>query len=200
MLYFRATQNGSRINYNSVGFDMPVSGTPNSNMQIFFGEWTDTTIAGAADSTLNWIVSTDSSWVWYDTSTVIDPDGSYTGYVNGDGDLNWINCDYFYNQTPQTTVSVNFSNSPDAAYYPEVYLVFDNINAITNLYCANYNCSVLSVVNIPEGLTGKLIAFTAVGGKYYFCKEPVTVTTNMLKTLTFQEVTEQELISQLSSL
>ncbi len=194
MIYVDVTQNGNAVNHWNFEMLMPANSF-NPEMQIFFGQWRDST--GVNDSTINWITP-DSNWVWYcDTCLPSSPNGAYDTYVNSSNRFQWINCDYFVNQTPLTSVSASITNMPQASYSPRVYMVLD-INAIAEIYPVNNN--LFQINNIPEGLTGKIVAYTVVNGTYYLCKEPITVTTNINKLLTFQIVTEQEIITQLENL
>jgi hypothetical protein len=186
MIYLEFTQNSIPINNWGVQTTIPTQ-TIIPGMNIFYNT------QQPGDSSVNWTLS-DSSYVFYDTAQ-----SYYSSYINSGNSYLWINYDYFVNQTPVTTVKATFTNTPSSVNPPYVYLVLD-INAIAHMWFDSPNQGVFKITNIPEGLTGKIVAFTVVNGNYYFCKKPITVTTNLNASMTFQTVTELELITELENL
>lgn len=185
MIYLDVSQNGTGINNWSVITKMPAQ-IVNPNMQIFFSN------TQPEDSSIYWSVP--------DTSSIyLDSNNTYNSLINSSNRFLWINCDYFVNQLPITTVTASFTNAPQSSYAPRVYIVLD-INAIANMWLSYPNYGWYTIDNIPVGLTGKIVAFNVVNGVYYFCKQPITVTTNLNQPMTFQTVTEQQLITELENL
>ena len=157
-------------------------------MQLFLSE----TIM--SDSSFVWSTADSLSFIYDTTNTY------YSSFINSQNRFLWINCDYFVNQQPQTTIIATFTNAPDTAYRPIVYLVLD-INAITNMWLSYPDLGWYTpAYTIPIGLTGKIVAFNVVNGVCYFCKQPITVTVYLNQSLTFQTVTEQQLITELENL
>lgn len=192
MIYIDVTQNGAAVNNWKIHTIMPAQIT-NPNIKMFYS------YTQPSDSSIIWTLSNDSNYLSWDTVFTSSALGSYSGYVNSSNRFKWINCDYSLNQFPQTTVSGTITNPPQSSFAPCVYLVLD-INVIAHMWPLNSNYNIFKINNIPTGLTGKIVAFTVVNGVYYLCKQPITITANINQSLTFHTVTEQELITELSSL
>jgi hypothetical protein len=187
MIYINVTQNGTPVNHWALNTRMLAQAT-NNDMQVFYS------YTQPGDSSINWNLP-DSSYIYASSG------GSYPAYYShiiSSNHFQWINCDYFVGQLPVTNVAATITNVPQSTSQPIVYLVLD-INAISKMWLVQNN-NVFCIPNILEGLTGKIVAFTVENGNYYLCIQPITVTTNMNQSLTFQTVTEQEMITALDSL
>ena len=187
MIYINCRQSGVGLNQWQIQTKMPAQ-TTDPNMELFLSTQQNT------DSSILWTLA-DSSFLFIDTMGY----NNYYCYIHSNNDFQWINCDYFVNQSPLTTVKATFTNAPQSAYPPRVYLVLD-INAIVEMWNDYPNQGVFSINNIPEGLPGKIVAYTVVNGVCYFSKKPIIVTTNLNQSMTFQTVTEQQLINELENL
>lgn len=195
-IYINATQNGNDLEIGDnklITIETPAD-TIDYSMTLFTG----------ADSSgqFNWtpvVVNDTTNPIQQDTGTsspwfYCNPTFPYN-YIYGINQLGWINCDYFwYDSNPSTTVTVNFTNhiSEEIA----VYLVFKNINSAMRVYNWSGN---FSQGNIPAGSQITVVAVSLKDGKMYLSKQDITVTTNHIVSLTFSEVSQAQLESELNS-
>lgn len=123
--------------------------------------------------------------------------------------MGWLNCDRYWNMSPLTTITVNLTNNPGtlADYMGSnggntfVLFVPQGINSIAHVYTHSTNTQVVSYPNsIPVGVTAKLVAFSNVSGSWYYTEKVVTVTANMVESLTFSPSTEATVLANLNAL
>lgn len=123
--------------------------------------------------------------------------------------MGWLNCDRYWNLTPSTTITINLTNNPGtlADYMGSnggnTYVLFvpQGINSIAHVYTHTTNTQVQSYANsIPVGVTAKLVAFSNVSGSWYYTEKVVTVTPNMVESLTFSPSTETTVTNNLNAL
>lgn len=117
-------------------------------------------------------------WDLPDSSSFLSPlnGNAYTGYIDS---LNWINCDYFYNNpNPQTFVEVDlpsgFTNNNCI-----IYISFDNLNAITTFH--NYSNGTYTTApsyRLPIGLEVHFIALSIINGSPNVAIIPSTIADN----------------------
>ncbi|HEX7367920.1 MAG TPA: hypothetical protein VF273_12525 [Pelobium sp.] len=125
------------------------------------------------------------------------------------GQLGWVNCDIFYNSAaPKTTVRVSVLNNPGAmatfrGFTGETFVFFcaNGDNVVAQLYTPDGANKVKSYDNsMPIGSEGKLISFSIKDGKYYFAKKDVTITADMIESLTLVETTEAAVQAEINAL
>lgn len=123
--------------------------------------------------------------------------------------MGWLNCDRYWSMSPLTTITINLTNNPgNLANYMgtnggNTYVLFvpQGINSIAHVYTHTTNTQVVSYPNtIPVGVTAKLVAFSNVSGSWYYTEKVVTVTANMVESLTFSPSSEATVVSNLNAL
>ena len=124
-------------------------------------------------------------------------------------ELGWVNCDVFYEyNNPKTTITVTTLNNPGAmATYlggtGETFVLFcaQGENVVAQLYTpAGINTVKSYDETMPIGVTGRLFAFSIKDGKCYLAKQDVTISANMMSTLSLAEVTEEVLADEIEAL
>lgn len=125
------------------------------------------------------------------------------------GNLGWVNCDIFYNNSnPKTTVRVEVLNNPGSmasfhAYSGETFVYFcaKGANVVAQLYTADGANKVKSYDNsMPIGSEGRMIAFSIKDGKFYYAEQNITITANHNLALSLTETTEAAIQTAISSL
>ena len=182
--YIKVTQNNQELKLaqgSMYSAQMPTDSL-DYNMQVFTGTVNDTT------GNTNWVPADSStSYVNYQTTPM--------SYILACDSLHWINCDYFSNVSPMTTVTISIPNNP-SPQNTVVYLAFKT-KAIAQLY--NYNSNYL-INNMPENYTATIVAFTVSNDKIYSLFKPITIATNMQVNVTLVETTDAEFKTQLIAL
>jgi hypothetical protein len=130
-------------------------------MKLFNGVITD-------DQPFNWVPSPDS-----DNSILADNNG----YAITTNSLQWINCDYFYDDTTnanKTSVSIklpsNLTNANTLAY-----IVFKDIRSVMNM---NGDVATKQFISskVPVGLYATIVTISKDGNFYYLGQQPITTT------------------------
>lgn len=183
--FMKATSAGQEVFLNR-NYEMQVpisSATSNpSAMELFVATESDTT----------WTPADSTAWVGIDSSNQ-----NYTVYFDS---LSWINCDYFYGQGGnQTTVVVEPSLGGVSLTNVSAYLVFNNINAVAQLW---YNGSTnnFSIVNMPVGQSATIVLIGMNGTDFYLGTQTITITNNTPIVVPVSSVTETQLISTIDNL
>ena len=189
-----ATQNGSKLNLapaSNVVIQMPTS-NPISGMQVFYGS------IDLVDG-LNWTLadSSSSSVSIVTDSLVTDPSMPYFYYFLSTS-LDWINCDYFYNDpNPRTSITISTPKGYDQSS-TKVFIVLNDYNSIAQTYWDGSNFSQPNTLH--EGLNTTVAAIAEIDGIYYSAFSPEIITTNHEATLTFSETTVQAFESAVDAL
>lgn len=107
--------------------------------------------------------------------------------------LGWINVDMFLDADNRTDLLVKV-NPSDSVVNANVYLVFKDINSVTQKYYYQGNAKDNSVKfeRLPIGYKTTLIAYTVKDGKAYAFASNVTIGENQKIDMAFKPVTEQE--------
>jgi hypothetical protein len=145
-----ASQNGEELNLRD-GFNyfvtVPAANGVDPNMEIFYGtDDSDTVVWNQADSSVIW-----------------GQGNQYSAYFDS---LNWINLDYFMNQTgPQTTVQVEvpqgFNNQNCA-----LFISFDGLNSLAMLYNASGNVFTSAPsYTLPVGMDVHFVALSFINNE-----------------------------------
>lgn len=165
VIYIKVKQNGTALSLNSgTGFVMKFpEANPNPQMRYFFGE-------ASSSGEFNWVLPTDSQ-----SNRVISTNTEYQVYSKN---LNWINCDYFYDTTgiPRTTVEAklpfNYTNANT-----EVFLAFKEIRSVLGMY-GTPATKVFSTQKIPAGKPAYIVVLSKQGNDFFFAHEAVITGTN----------------------
>lgn len=155
------------------------------------------------DMSLFYGINTNDTLIWDladSTSFLSQLNGTaYTGYIDS---LNWINCDYFYNNpNPQTFVEVDlpsgFTNNNCV-----IYISFDNLNAITTFH--NYSNETYTTApgyRLPIGLEVHFIALSIINGSPNVAIIPSTIVDNHHETIpSLTATTTSQFAADLSNL
>lgn len=153
----------------------------------------------------------DAPFIWNRPAGNNPPDAAAGGgtFNFNWNNMGWLNCDRYWNLNPRTTITVNLTNNPGTlANYMgsnggNTYVLFvpKGINSIAHVYTHTNNTQVVSYPNsIPVGVTAKLVAFSNVNGSWYYKEDEVTVTPNMVSSLTLNPSTEATVLANLTAL
>lgn len=182
-LNITASQNGAPISSYGYQVDVPVSSATSnpSDMQVFFG---------TEDS------NGDFTWEYDQGASIfLDTVGYYHMVLN---QFDWINCDYFYDQTaPRVNVTATSTISQDDTVSVYPYLVFTDINSVMNLY-PNID-GIPQATDVPAGLNAKLIMIGMSTTQFYYGEVDI-VTAEETTDVTLFPVTEDELNLELDGL
>jgi hypothetical protein len=188
-IFLKATQGSQTLKIASgaqINAAVPAGNNPSTQMNEFYA--TNTT----ATDTTGWTASTDSISVQQDT--VFTGGYYYSFVING---MNWINCDYFYNDpAPKTSVTVN----PGTGYNSSncvVFLSVDGQNSVAQLY--NYN-GAFTTSNWPVGKAVTIIAISEINGQYYSAFKTTTLTANHSESMTMVPTTLSQINTSLAGL
>jgi len=193
-LFIRLTQNGNELqiqqqtqqvagaHYN-IKYNDP---QPSSLMKIFYGDATD-------PNAFNWLPNVDTSNFLAISN---QPSGSYLIHTN---QLNWINCDYFYDTAgiPQTNVSVvlpaNYTNANSIAF-----IAFNDIHSVVGMY-GNATTKKFSSGRLPANKEITVVVISKQGNDY-FLGHTQAFTTGSSGTVNSQQVTITPVISSLANI
>jgi len=112
--------------------------------------------------------------------------------------FNWINCDYFYNNTAPRVAVFFPTTDTISVYFFQSYLVFNDLNAV--LHYNSYSNNQLEFFNIPAGLNATLFTYYIVGGKAFVATADIVTSDALSTPITFTETTEQGLLDILDGL
>lgn len=189
--FIKATQGGQALKLSgsaSVTALVPAGSTPSYQMNEFYaGNIT------AADSS-GWSTNNDSTSVVQDTTGF----GSSTFYYSFQIDsMNWINCDYFWNDpAPRTDITANVGTQFNASNCV-VFMSVNGQNSIGQLY--NYSGTFESW-NWPTGKAVTFVAIAEISGQYYSAFQSATLGMNHVENLTLTATTLSQIQTQLSAL
>jgi len=159
--------------------------TIDPNMTLFYGE------GGRTPDTL--------VWNQVDSAQFFGQGSNYTFWSDS---MNWINCDYFYNNLgPQTIVQATppsgFNNSNML-----LFLSFDGLSSITNFYgFSGGNFTTALNYTIPIGMPVHFVAIAMIGGNAHVSVVSATITNNHIEVLpSLTQMTPAQLATALSNL
>jgi hypothetical protein len=188
------SQNGQTLKLypgKKLAIKMPAGVAPSYSMQVFYG---------ATDFTSNDLLWTQAlspiaAPPVPDTANVINP--YYYSFTSDS--LNWINCDYFYsNQNPKTTVTITVHGNYNGSN-TRVYLVYNNLKAVSMLYASGTTQSFSQSYTIPVGLNATIIAIARINGNFYASYTNTTIAANHLQDINLSPTTDSEILSKLST-
>ncbi|MFB0923775.1 MAG: hypothetical protein QMB65_00600 [Vicingaceae bacterium] len=178
-LSIKAFQNGEQLTLSQNGYvsiQMPTNNP--TNMSLFSG--TEDAIGN-----VNW----DSTG----TTVPVDTSGGFnftiqSGTFSNDS-LGWINCDYFYNQSNLTTLSVIPPTNHDGTN-TSIYLFFNNIYSVAPAAWNSNSSNFQSYLNsLPIGEQITIVAVSDINGQMYSSFTPITLTANHSETITLSSTT-----------
>lgn len=167
---------------------IPFTEDPADTMGVFFGTDSDT-------AAVNWVPDTTNYVTVIPAYYTIPLDPTYWLFNNG---FAWINCDYFWeNPNPRTNVTIDVSPNGENGEEVEIrgYMIFKNINSVSNCGNLSSNQYLLTGFWIPTGVPATVIVI-GVGtftGKAYFGKVDVTVTTDLITNVSLTQKTSDEI-------
>lgn len=186
--YLEITQNGQELLTNSAVIISVPTEDPKQEMDLFVGIMDDqndiTWDPEPIDSTNIVIMQDSSGGNW----------SNYYSFQFTDLNYNWINCDFFYNNSnPKTSIK---------AILPEgytgdkvnVFMIFSGINAITQMSYFNVASTYTPWYEVPIGLEVHFIAVTAVDGQLHYAIQSATIVENHVEQISsFTAITQEDL-------
>ncbi|UPT65862.1 MAG: hypothetical protein M0D57_15285 [Sphingobacteriales bacterium JAD_PAG50586_3] len=159
-MYLLVTQNGQELfPTQQYKVKLPSSGIQNY-IPVFTGTVTNPNPNNTAINYLNWIQDTTNFYKY-----VVNGDTSYIGYPD---DFNWINCDYFYNNTdPKDSISAVLPSSFDETN-TKVFISIDSEEAVGNVFNIHPGSNKYRFNSIPIGTNVHMTSFSVSNGKLYF--------------------------------
>lgn len=196
-LFLEAYQNGAELvlsSTNSIAVMVPTT-NPGPMQEFYSNQDFD------ADGGLNWELA-DSSYT--DSIDVIEDSVNNFEYpyyyFNLDG-MNWINCDYFWeNPGPFTDVDVNVGSEFNGNNCT-IYISFDGQNSVVSLFDYDLNNVFdYGYDSFPQGSNVHIIAVGSVNGQYYSSIVPATLGANFSTALTLTQTTLSQLTADINAL
>lgn len=181
----KATSGGQEVFLNqNYRMEVPISSaTSNPNAMDLF-------VAQESDST--WTPVDSSGWVGVDSIA-----NTYNVYFDS---LSWINCDYFYGSTQGLTqVNVEPRVAGVTLTDVSVFLVFNNINAVTSMW-SNSTSGVFSISGMPIGESVTIVAIGMDGTQFYMGTLSTTLNNSSTIAMPLTPTTEAQIITTISNL
>jgi hypothetical protein len=187
MFCIEATQNSDWTEIREIGFSVPAM-IYNNNMEVFWGLTWD-----SLNSVYNYWSPEASSWLQYQ----VDTSGAYYNGWILNGQVNWVNLDYFIDQNPVVAGNFHIQNDFPVQLNTRFYILFPG-NTIISLHPET--SGKFLAYGLPVGFSGQYFVFAVENGHYYLNQENFTVTDPMTDTLTLEELTQQELENAINNL
>ncbi|MCF8449971.1 MAG: hypothetical protein K9G49_08905 [Taibaiella sp.] len=181
----RATKDGQEVYANKYGIGFRQPGASSQPMMLFYGNTNN------EDSVTTWTTDTTkinrgsfSEFTLYDTTGSAATQAWYHQF-DSCTDFNWINCDYFFNNTaPKTNIYVSTGDVVFNKSNTSIFIVFPSINAVSRAYTIP-GSETFTGYNFPTGLGVNIIMMSKVGNDYYYTEQNgLTVTADMSVTAT----------------
>ena len=115
--------------------------------------------------------------------------------------LGWINCDYFYDQSNLTSVTI-FVPEENTSTNTAVFLIFEDIHSVCRIsnYDADNNYFISNGnYSLPEGLDVTAFAVSKAGDVYTAAFVPFQITTDIVVPITLEEMSLENIHAQLQS-
>lgn len=181
-----ATQNGQTLRLKS-GFtydlQVPAPNGVDPNMGLFYGD--------NSNDTLVWTIADSANFSGQGNTYFAFPDS-----------LNWINCDYFYNNpNPQTTVNVQVPAGFNGTNC-SVFVSFDGLNSLAALYhFTNGVFTTAPSYQLPITLPVHFIVIAIINGNPHAAIVPSTIVNNHLEVIpALTQMTPAQLSAALANL
>lgn len=194
-LKMTASSNGQEV-YLKEGYPLDIY-VPTVNldpqMRIFEG-------AENNDSTVVWNqTALDTATVNLITDTINGTNPvSYYNFLYANPNLNWINCDYFYNSTnPKTFVTINLQGN-QTIENTVVFIYFEQFNSVLTLHGEIVNGQHRFVIppgysGIPININASIFAISKIDEQFYYNKTDFLVSENYSTTIDLTEISEENL-------
>lgn len=111
------------------------------------------------------------------------------GYEFDFGALGWINCDFLYLPTGNTSGLDVITPTDYTGANTEIYLHFSSVNAVADMEYSGSNLFETHYNGIPVGMQLTIVAISELNGTYYSSFTPITMTSNHSETLTMTATT-----------
>jgi hypothetical protein len=199
--YIKVTKNGQELVMNSgksITLSIRDANAVSNLMKVFYGVTPQGNLPAGTNPLFTWALATDTGSA-VNVFTRQDSTGTYRGYELTAKGFNWVNCDYFIDQTlPKTRIDAilpaNFTNTNTT-----VFAVFKDQKIVVQLNGELATRSFFAP-NIPTGKKITLIAISKIGDDLYSASKDVTVETNMRVTLNPEKRTKAQLDQILDAL
>lgn len=170
--FLEFTQNGQKVNVvNPVYVTTKAGDSYNLSMGYFNGEVDD-------DGDVTWLSDTTT------VSVSTDSLSNYFYVFPFDNSINWVNCDYFFDDpNPQTSVIVDVPDKCTSTN-TSVFIVFADENAVAQLYdYSNGTYTTGSYYTLPTGLDVFFVVVMDDGGQLKYAVQSNTLTMNHYETI-----------------
>ena len=157
----RASQGGQSLSAGRYGIDFVQDAPSAFDMSLFQGTTDNTT------GITTWLEAAFNP----QQGTTSDSSFSFFQFDSASA-FNWVNCDRFYNDPrPKTDVTININGVSLTSVGAMTFMIFPEINAITNLYLINAtNLNKFSLgpyYQAPVGIQAHFVTIAKKGDDYY---------------------------------
>lgn len=122
------------------------------------------------------------------------------GYEFDFGSLGWINCDFLYLPTGNTSGLDVVTPADFTGANTEIYLHFSTVNAVADMEYSGSNLFETHYNGIPIGMQLTIVAISELNGTYYSSITPITMTNNHSETITMTATTIADIQNAINSL
>ncbi len=122
------------------------------------------------------------------------------GYDFDFGSLGWINCDFLYLPTGNTSGLDVVTPSDFTGANTEIYLHFSTINSVAEMEYSGSNLFETHYNGIPVGMQLTIVAISELNGTYYSSFTPITMTANHSETITMTATTIADIQNAINNL
>ena len=122
------------------------------------------------------------------------------GYEFDFGSLGWINCDFLYLPTGNTSGLDVVTPADFTGANTEIYLHFSTVNAVADMDYSGSNLFETHYNGIPIGMQLTIVAISELNGTYYSSITPITMTNNHSETITMTATTIADIQNAINSL
>lgn len=122
------------------------------------------------------------------------------GYDFDFGSLGWINCDFLYLPTGNTSGLDVITPNDFTGANTEIYLHFSSVNAVADMNYSGSNLFETQYNGIPVGMQLTIVAISELNGTYYSSFTPITMTANHSETITMTATTIVDIQNAINNL
>lgn len=114
--------------------------------------------------------------------------------------LGWINCDFLYLPTGNSSGLDVITPTEHTGANTEIYLHFSSVNAIADMEYSGSNLFETHYNGIPIGAQITIVAISELNGTYYSSFTPITMTNNHSETITMTATTTTAIQNSINNL